>query len=1752
MKKVFKRLISLVSCLGLVLIFAACNTGLGEIVDVEAPEIKLSKMVSYDKDDNPVEPETSFVSTIYTRKKVSFSGTAFDNNVLKGVHAEIKWLTDNDYHFVKDAVVNNGEWTLDFEFENEGACWLKIIAEDPKGNESSKSSKIITLFVDNDPPKIGDAWYIDRGVDGSSYNLQTLEVLKGIVAADNNLTNSSNIDVAQNDSFKICGSLKDATGIADSAEHVISISLYGENGELIKNNILKTKDSTKYAPEFIIDEDTFKDLPDADNYKTGKHYLQIRYSADDEVTKPGANTVVDGELEMGWFLWWPETDKPRYSVLNLEDGIDVMQVNAGEFINVTVFDDDALAKEVKCVLDGKEQVLASELINGSERTKNVTIETPKIPQTMTLTITAEDVPSKDEQGNNKRAAIKLEKTITVHVTDEFVPTLILTSPENNQIPNVTGSDANIKFSGITLDKVGCTSLEFVWVPDTVAADETDKYEKAKEILDGIADHSAYAPTEINLFKKSTVNGCTLWSAKLTSAGTEGSFQKHSFDFELSLMNDFADEKTKNKCFVARVSREDGKHTDTEFKLAADDLKPEIETVYPAGNMAIVDKDVDLVIRFRGTKSSGIEMDKSKYKLTYIAPDKTETVLPGTYDTSEKVYKYTVTKSVLAEYDSNSINPKFIYEVADVLGNTNSGEYQFIISSLPQIKNVTSSAPEKCKMGDDININVAFTKPVSCPAGTYLKLKGIENTAGETAVTVADVVPAYYSSGNGSTTLVFKYTVKAGDKSDGLLVWNESGVGPISGMSEEAVHLTTMLNTDNLQEKRKNNPITINGISPKVLTCDITTDAETASGGKLGNKFGGISYLKAGRTITATIRTDKPVTVQGTPKFYLKSKKDPSKEVVLSWQSITNGNQTLTFSKRITSSDVNDDLTFSQKEYLGTTYGVIKDEYENPLVINADAGNVDANIHIDTDVPAAPVITKEDLTSTFAGGLFKDSVKFGIVSADTKDVIVQYSEDGGSNWKNYTIGDIVTITKDSQLVAKVTDYAGNVSKYSPVINVDIESSFPEFAVECINSDGNYKEGTVLEFKVTFDRAVDIDANSAAYFNLSAETGTITSGAKAVITTASKNKKNAFDATFEYVTQATDDFTLKIAKDDFVLDGITDKYGIVQGEQSLKEDYVRSDLKCDSIAPSVVSMIPHGDKTNQNGLNAYSDAKQIQITFNEPVNIVTGKIYLRQTSGWAIPPMFTSSEFSKVLAAVNGIKVTENGKTLTGSQVLYMDGLEDAENLYGALVGPANDRYHGTAQYVGPYKKMTNGIDESGNPDLSVKYVLDFGVDIWNKNNSTKQNFGKTFEPNYSKDGTTYTYMTYHKDNQKGWVHVITPDTVITTDTIRDVLEQAHFHERYMNVNSNYVEVSEDRKTYTLKFPEGVLGESDLPLGRQWELVIDKNSFMDDTGNYFGEDSEGEQILIQEGTGNTKHDSFMSAGVEKPVIRVNRYSYGLGIKQPKLDESNNIVEEQIEILNTTGAKWRAGEGLTTPSAYVQVKIDCASRAATVRYAMKTTTSSNSSTLTRIAGFGGDRLSSHVSTTTVNIPATATEAANAATGTTNGSAATKIVFLAGSGDYTKSCKAYITADATSTGAANSALAKEGVFQTVVDFNDPQNSGTKKICNAGDGIQAVNIHGTTGTGGVPSIAPFPLRDQPVSSAYMRQTYQKGDQYYWVSYEVLTQGIFSMYAYGACAAGSVYTNSSGRWYDWSPEYGTMLTGEFTRCDGMHSYTNDF
>lgn len=1702
----------------------SCVLGLGEVIDITAPEITLSKMeCKYLKNgEEEISEQTVFTSTLYTRKNVKFYGTASDNIAVTNVYVEIKESGDSDFRFLKNAELNGNSWQIELELQNEGACWLKFVSEDKKGNYGNNSSKTASFFVDENEP-VGTGWYIDRLVNGIQYNLQSKEKLYSILASDQHLLDPQNKDVAQNGEFLICASFNDAAGIftnPDSNIPTTTISIFDEEGNRIAGPITAEEGSGNYSPKFRINDNVIK------NYKNDSYALfQVRYSSKDIVTVPFPNEVTEKEVELGWFIWWPDSDKPRCSITGY-DKDETINIYVGDSFNVTVFDDDGLSGNVE--LYKGETPIGSKSINNADREVSFEIKAPENPEKFTLKITAHDI-----YGNK----LNIEKN--VNVIDKFNPTLILTSPENNQIPEVSGQDANIEFSGVTLDTSGCNYLEFVWVPDSVKADYAGKKALATELLDSLnrpdpakkdqTFHDEFAPgatgnSKCTVFTTefdSKFKDVKLWSAKLTPKASEDKFKQHEFKFTVSLLNDFAADKNKEKYFFTRVTRDETACSDSEFKLAADNIAPEIVPVNPSGNMAIIDEDQDFVIKFKAKKDNGLLMNTAKYKIEYLPYDKDDKkenyeVLVGHYDSTKGVYiGNTVSKETLKKYTENNKNLKVILYAEDLLGNSTSATYQAIISALPKINTVTSSAPAKCKLGDEILINVSFSKALSLSdtSNVNLKLKNIVNSG--KSITKDTIVEAPMTGGNNSTTLVFSYTVEAGDASDGLEVYNEPGKGPIEGIELTTAHVEVLEDSNNLQSKRSTNPIKIDGTVPKATGVTITTDGED------GNKNGGITYLRAGKTITAKVTTDKAVTVQGSPKFELNN-------IILDWQSVSSNGKEITFAIKITN-ETEGALSYTADCISGID--TIKDDFGNSLVSSITAA--DANVVIDRTKPGKPSITVLN-TNKGSEGKFNGSAEFTVTpGTDANIAKTEYSTDGGRTWNLYS--STVTVYSTSSLVARSTDWAGNVSEYSSPIDVQINSTFPDFTVECTTPDGRYKLGEILEFKVYFANEVEIPDNSEAYISLSAETGTITSEAKATITKASKGD-NVTEATFEYTVREGDDFTLKVAKDGVHLNGIKDKYGVAwTSEKTLADDYTRTDLVCDTVLPYVVSMTPQGTKTTQNGLNAYNNAKKIKLTFNEPVSVVSGKIYLRQTEGWAIPPMFTAEEFRKVLNAAKSATIdTSRTNGLTASQVLYMDGLEDAESLYGSTTGPANDRYHGTAQYVGPYKKMTNGVDDSGNPDLSVKYVLDFGVDIRDSSKSTKTKFGITYEPHSSSD-----LLTYHHLSQAGLVKVVEPENTITTDSIRYVLEQANYHQRYMAVNSNNVEVNDNE--VTLNFPEGLLGDDELPLGREWKLVIEKDTFMDETGNLFAHSSTEDTILIKEGDYQTGNNSFMSAGAAKPVIRVDRYSYGLGIKQPKSITDGVIEYEQIDVKSVTSRDCINGNGTHVPTAKVGVRIDCESKGAKIRYSRSGITK-NKDNATNSRTDGG--ATNNYSTTDKTLPADPT-----------GEGADNIIFLAGSENYLQSCKQYFKAQALYSETVKSDIAQEGVFQTVLNINQPKhNGGGNTIYNAGKGRQDVNIHGTTGLSGEPTISPFPLRDQNVCSAYMRRTYQKGDQYYWLSYEVLVDSCYSMYVFGMYAYGGDGTQFGVAgfkygWGDWSKSYGLMKPGEFNTCPNMESWT---
>lgn len=1736
------------------------STGLGEEVDLEAPVISVKKLTCENIE------LTSFSGGVYCKRAVAFSGSASDNNKISRVYTQIKWADDENSEFkdFKKANLSGGNWSVDLAFEREGVCYIKFVAEDPAKNISPKSTKVVTLFVDDTAP-VASAWYIDREINGIQYGLKEKEELEAL-----DLSLPENKDAAQNVAFTIKSNFNDTMGINKDS---VKIRLVDEEGNKICD--VSNTGLSAYAPEFKITHDAL--VGGKESLKTGKHFIKVLYTAEDIVSVPNSNLAENIEIDGGWFIWWPESDEPKISQKQIEidaEGNESINVFINDVISLDVFDDDELQKAYCALLtmdeynalgspdwslyeanpeklletasgdapdeNGERKRAKSYAANSGEREKTFILYANSKPDTMHLLAIAWD---------NTAAHKIIKKDIAVRVVDATAPILLITSPANNSTPVVAMSDNNTKakfdIEGQALDSIGCTYLELVWVPDSVTIE--NKGEKAREWLEVIKSESAH---EELIGKTKTQDGMKLWGIRLSNKTEYNGFQKNTFKIEgIDLLSDFGEEKASDKVFVAKLTRKDGNFVYADYRLKGDTIKPKITGIVPTVDMEVIDTSNDLWLEFKAEKTTGLAIKEYSIKRVDVSSDnQSEKTYPGEV-TAEGTYRITTpiskgntgdenpAEGTVAYWYKKNVKPKFRFTAVDILGNSEFSEFTLVVSNKPQLKAITSTAPNLCKKGDEIIITASFSGSVfvdeslTGEARPYIKLKNITNS--DKSITAETIVPAYYKAGSGTTTLQFSYMVNENDSSTGLIVSNDKvngdyASGPIAGAvtvsktSTESALLNTLSDDSNLQSKKT---IVIDGILPKIGTPVISTSLKNGE-----NEHGSIKYLREGRTLTVSVTASETIFVQGAPTFVFNN-------VVLPFTNCSG--TTITFSKKISKENDRDGQLSYVPSSCITDYATITDRAGNVLSLESSSTASSVNIAIDTTPPEKPSITKENGTAfDTSTNKLNSAVKFVVVSTDSDVASKEYSTSGGNSWTPYE--GPVTQSSSAQLTARVTDRAGNVSEYADTVNLDF-GDFPSFSLECTDPDGNYKAGQKLHFKLSFSSLVNVN-DETAYIVISPlkagqVVGTQNNRNRAILTSGTCDETQSIE--FEYQIQDPDEFDLKVAASDVKLTGIVDMYGNTQGSNKLAADYERASLHCDGVAPKVISMTPDGAKEN----NVYTNGKKITLKFSEKIQRGNGKIYLRQVAGWAIPPVLTSKEFSIIRSTLsasdlNILSMQENGHDM-----------EDYEITIGNNPHNANDSYYGTGQFVGPYKKSMQGLMLSGGeyvPDTSVKYVLAYDLDIWDTDESITIPVGKTFTPKVSEEPNDE-----NKKTSKGYINdseIKTPSETRSTQQIREVLERAKMHQRELDVTSTKVKIEDDKQTVILNFPDSLLEKSALEDGRKWELVIEKEAFMDETGNLFGAESDGsikEKDMVQSANGtsctqsedfgtwgrgrtstenpavlikNGTNEFFWSDKVASPWIRVDRYSYGYGIKQPKSDGTMETI------LNDS----------VTPSGRVRVRIDCETEGAKIHYKDDKTRTGNSNAATDwmyTSDNGGMQ-----SFAAKNANASAMAAAF------DNEADQKVSFLGGTNGYSDACKEYITALGKKDGFEDSSKAFEGVFKTVVQFIRPvTGSGDPNglVADRGNGRTDYYIRGTTGLAGEPSYSPFPLRDSPVGSPFLRITFREATSktnskdFYWVSYEILVDSSYSAYQYG------------NGYYDWAKHWGLSAYGCFNKCTNM-------
>jgi hypothetical protein len=274
----------------------------------------------------------------------------------------------------------------------------------------------------------------------------------------------------------------------------------------------------------------------------------------------------------------------------------------------------------------------------------------------------------------------------------------------------------------------------------------------------------------------------------------------------------------------------------------------------------------------------------------------------------------------------------------------------IDTTAPTVTNVTStSADGSYTTGAVIPVTITFSKPVDVTGTPQLTL--------ETGATdrVVD-----YTSGSGTATLTFNYTVQAGDTSADLDYLNASALALNGGTIKDAATndaTLTLPAPGAAGSLGANKAIVIDTTAPTV-----TNVTSTSANG---------SYT-TGAVIPVTVTFDEPVTVAGTPQLTLET---GATDRVVDYTS-GSGTATLTFNYTVQAGDTSADLDYLSTSALALNGGTIKDAATNAATLTLPApgaaGSLGANkaIVIDTTAPdttitATPANPTNNTSATFS-------------------------------------------------------------------------------------------------------------------------------------------------------------------------------------------------------------------------------------------------------------------------------------------------------------------------------------------------------------------------------------------------------------------------------------------------------------------------------------------------------------------------------------------------------------------------------------------------------------------------------------------------------------------------------------------------------------------------------------------------------------------------------------------------------------------
>lgn len=309
-----------------------------------------------------------------------------------------------------------------------------------------------------------------------------------------------------------------------------------------------------------------------------------------------------------------------------------------------------------------------------------------------------------------------------------------------------------------------------------------------------------------------------------------------------------------------------------------------------------------------------------------------------------------------------------------------------------------------------------------------------------------------------------------------------------------------------------------------------------------------------------------------------------------------------------------------------------------------------NVKIDTVQPPKPTISGFDNNAV----LIDDNASVSVNISDEQGAVISYSIDNGETWNVYNSPITLSNNGVYKIKAKQTDIAGNESFVSDVQTVTIDKGALIKKISAATFNGTYKADDVINGYIEFREHVTLSDNFAITLNVK------NNGIAKNITEFTEGENNKYN--FVYTVSNGD-----VLDDDYL------NVSAISGNVTYKgQSKTISNLPASNLANNrEIKIITGKPKVKDVSITGEDENAKLNITFDREVVKGSGNIELAiSEEDFLIPTVLTESEYNDISVNINEL------------ETYYKPGLNGATK---------------------------NDDDNTLTPDTTKKYILDFEKD-----------------------------------------------------------------------------------------------------------------------------------------------------------------------------------------------------------------------------------------------------------------------------------------------------------------------------------------------------------------------------------------------------------------------------------------------------------